>query len=65
MKKGDLVKHAETMLNAHPKITKRLGAWLGIIVEFDEDGDPVVQWFENGEFLGPADAEFKNTIEVI
>ena len=56
MKVGDLVK-----LNSRMPILKSL---LGIIIDFDEDNDPIVQWFENGgEFS--QESEYRNQIKVI
>ena len=39
--------------------------WYGIILDFDGDGDPLVQWFEKGSTLGEALHEFKTTVKVV
>jgi hypothetical protein len=56
VKVGDLVK-----LNSRMSILKSL---LGIIIDFDEDNDPIVQWFENGEEFSQ-ESEYRNQIKVI
>ena len=56
MKVGDLVKHTELLVD--------LEDWLGIIIRFDEDDDPVVRWFEKGIERG-IEPEFRSQVKVI
>ena len=61
MKIGDLVKHSEKTQT----IALHLNSWLGIILDFDEDNDPVVQWYDGGLQCYPAGAEYRSEVQVI
>lgn len=63
MQIGDLVIDNARSLHGDPPWPA--DGWLGIILEFDFDGDPLVQWFEKGELLGEALHEFKNTVKLL
>lgn len=53
---GDLVKHAG------PSVY--LSDWLGVILGFDDEGDPLVQWWASGvELDGEPTYEYKHLIE--
>jgi len=39
--------------------------WLGVILSFDIDDDPVVQWLLNGEPLLESQAEFRKDVYVL
>ena len=56
MKVGDLVRDRQTKaLDCH-------NDWLGIVIAFDIDQDPVVQWFLQGEPLPTTQAEFRKDV---
>ena len=62
MKVGDLVKHRH--IPSHP--AEYLKDWLGIVVNFDKDGDPCVHWYDKGvELYDQPTWEFKTAVEKI
>jgi len=61
VKVGDLVKHAEGEVHTAPY----LDSWLGIVLGFDEDDDPIIQWFEDGSQPYPASPELRSEVKVI
>ena len=61
MKVGDMVKHAEGKFHG----ALYLESWIGIVLGFDEDDDPVVQWYEKGFQPYPASPELRSEVEVI
>ena len=69
MKIGDLVRHAR--LDTTSLITRHLQRWVGIVVGFDEDDDPIVQWYSGSQEMeyrletnGPV-CEYRDTVQVI
>lgn len=63
MKVGDLVKHR---LNHTYVDRDYLKSWVGIVLDFDPDGDPCVQWYDNGVALYDTPTwEFKTAVEKI
>ena len=73
MKIGDLVRHAR--LDTTCLITRHLQSWVGIVVGFDEDDDPIVQWYSGSQEMesllrhrletnGPV-CEYRDTVQVI
>ena len=63
MKVGDLVKHRLD----HARVgLDYLKNWVGIVLDFDSDGDPCVQWYDNGAQLYDTPTwEFKSAVEKI
>jgi hypothetical protein len=59
MKVGDLVADTKCKTQVLPFI------WLGIILKFDIDGDPVIKWFLDGEPLPTTQAEFRKDVYVL
>lgn len=59
MKVGDLVKANSRW------IEPALRGWLGIVLEFDDDDDPVVQWFEDGELMSEPVAEYRTAVKIL
>ncbi len=59
MKIGDLVKLSPRRSAQRP----RGSSLLGIIVSFDEDNDPVIQWFLAGSAIC-REAEYRKDIKV-
>tara|TARA_R100001443_G_scaffold49446_2_gene61779 strand:+ start:381 stop:575 length:195 start_codon:yes stop_codon:yes gene_type:complete len=64
MKVGDLVKHR--LPPAGRASLDYLKNWVGIVLDFDPDGDPCVQWYDNGVALYDTPTwEFKTAVEKI
>jgi len=62
MKVGDLVKHRMPPSSR----LDYLKNWVGIVLDFDPDGDPRVQWYDNGVALYDTPTwEFKTAVEKI
>ena len=61
MKPGDLVKHAEGKFHG----ALYLESGIGIVLGFDEDNDPIIQWYEKGFQPYPASPELRSEVEVI
>tara|TARA_Y100000401_G_C8243097_1_gene184102 strand:- start:52 stop:240 length:189 start_codon:yes stop_codon:yes gene_type:complete len=62
MKVGDLVKHRPITRGG----AEHLKDWLGIVVNFDKDGDPCVHWYDKGvELYDEPTWEFKTAVEKI
>ena len=59
MKVGDLV--ADTRC----KNLDKPFDWLGIILNFYIEGDPVVQWFMEGKVLQESQAEFRKDVYIL
>ena len=59
MKVGDLVK----LSSQRASHRRRGSSLLGIIVSFDEDNDPVIQWFLDGSAIC-IEAEYRKDIKV-
>ena len=59
MKPGDLVKHAEGKFHG----ALYLESWIGIVLGFDEDNDPIIQWFLAGSAIC-REAEYRKDIKV-
>jgi hypothetical protein len=59
MKIGDLVKLSPRRRDRRPAGS----SLLGIIVSFDEDNDPVIQWFLDGSAIC-IEAEYRKDIKV-
>ena len=56
MKVGDLVKHGSA--------SEYLSDWIGVILGFDDEGDPLVQWWEAGVAIdGKPAYEYKHIVE--
>jgi len=59
VKIGDLVRDMQTKaLDCHKD-------WLGLVLSFDRDQDPVIQWFLVGQPLPEPQAEFKKDVYII
>lgn len=61
MKIGNLVKLSPQRLSIY---NAKASSFLGIIVSFDEDNDPIVQWFFGGETIC-RESEYRKDIKVI
>jgi hypothetical protein len=61
---GDLVVPRER----HPTLRPRfepLARWLGLVLAFDDDGDPTIQWFDGGKALGEPIPEFQSAVRLL
>ena len=59
MQVGDLVRDRQT------RALKCHNDWLGLIITFDIDQDPVVQWFLLGKAIPRIQSEFRKDVYII
>jgi hypothetical protein len=59
MKVGDLVK-----LGRRDRAQRREPSFIGIVAGFDEDDDPVVQWFLKGDEIF-IESEYRSQVQIV
>ena len=61
---GDLVVPRERSDAPMPRFDP-LERWVGLVLAFDADGDPTIQWFDGGKTLGEPIPEFQSAVRLL